>query len=427
MGRAALLLAGQPLPRGRRVAVVSNAGGLGILAADTAELHGLDVPELSSGLRSQISGHVAGTTGIANPVDLGAGACADDLRSVAAALLDSAEVDALLVVLVPTSLAPAQPLVDALALARARFPATPVVLVGLGGLGPAGIGRAVEGVTVFRAVGDAAEAMGTAARYAGWLATPRTLPPPHDEDRATAARRVALDLVDDLGTGGGWVDASDVPRLLGPYGLEPVGRLANDPVAATRLASEVGYPVVVKVADRDVVHKSDRGLVRLGLASDAEVVEAVRAIAAELGRGAVPVLVQPVVRGVEIALGVVRDPSLGALVMVAAGGVATGVLDDRSFLLPPFSRQDAARAIRSLRMWPLLDGYRGAQPVDTAGLERMVVALGDLALDVPEIAELDLNPVMCTPGGAVLVDVRVRLATGPPDLATQPRQLRAQR
>jgi acyl-CoA synthetase (NDP forming)/GNAT superfamily N-acetyltransferase len=420
MGRTALLLAEQPLPRGRRLAVVSNAGGLGVLAADAADLHGLDVPELSSGLRSRISDHVAGTVGTANPVDLGAGACADDVRSVAAALLASGEVDALLVVLVPTSATPAQPLVDALVATRAGFPATPVALVGLGGLG-----KGAEGVTVFRAVDDAVEAMGAAARYASWLATPRTLPASHDEERAAAARGVALGLLDDLGDGGGWVDAADVPGLLGPYGLEPVGRLANDLGTATRVASDVGYPVVVKIADRDVVHKSDRGLVRLGLDSDEGVEEAVRAFAAELGRSTVPVLVQPFVRGVEVALGVVRDPSLGPLVMVAAGGVATGILDDRTFLLPPFSRQDAARAIRSLRMWPLLDGYRGAQPVDTSELERTVVALGDLALDVPEVAELDLNPVMCTPNGTVLVDVRVRLAPHPYDLAAQPRQLRS--
>jgi acyl-CoA synthetase (NDP forming)/GNAT superfamily N-acetyltransferase len=421
MGRTALLLAEQPLPRGRRLGVVSNAGGLGILAADAADLRGLDVPELSPGLRRRISDHVAGTAGTANPVDLGADADAGSLRSVVTAVLESEEVDALLVVLVPTSAAPAQPLVDALVATRARFAATPVVLVGLGGLA-----RAPRGVTWYRAVDDAVEALRNATRYAAWLAAPHTLPASHDAERATAARTYALALVDDLPGGSGWVHAADVPALLGPYGLEPVGRLANDPGAAGRLASEMGYPVVVKVADRDVVHKTDRGLVRLGLESEAEVAGAVRACAAELGRSTVDVLVQPVVRGVEVALGVVRDPSLGPLVMVAAGGVATGVLDDRSFLLPPFSQQDAARAIRSLRMWPLLDGHRGAPRVDTETLERMVLALGDLALDVPEIAELDLNPVMCSPTGTVLVDVRVRLADGQHDLGAQPRQLRAQ-
>ena len=96
--------------------------------------------------------------------------------------------------------------------------------------------------------------------------------------------------------------------------------------------------------------------------------------------------------------------------MVAAGGIATGILDDRAFLLPPFTRQDAARAIRSLRIWPLLDGYRGAAPGRHRGLEDLVVRLGQLAVDVPEIAELDLNPVMVAPDGCVLVDVKVRLA-----------------
>ena len=123
-------------------------------------------------------------------------------------------------------------------------------------------------------------------------------------------------------------------------------------------------------------------------------------------------------------MGVVRDPGFGPLVMVAAGGVATGILDDRAFLLPPFTKTDAARAIRSLRIWPLLDGYRGSTPIDTTDLEEMVVALGELALDVPEIAELDLNPVMCTPAGTVLVDVKVRLEDASPVHAGVPRQLR---
>jgi acyl-CoA synthetase (NDP forming)/GNAT superfamily N-acetyltransferase len=419
MGRTALLLAEQPLSAGRRLAIVSNAGGLGVLAADAADVQGLGVPELSTELRAELGGQVSGTTGTSNPVDLGAGASADNLTGVVEPLLASPEVDALLVVLVPTSVAPAGPLVDALAAARVRFPDKPVVLVGLGGLG-----EGAEGVTVFRAVDDAVEALGHAARYAEWRATPRITPEPHDPGRADAARTAARALVEDVGAGSGWVDAGNVHRLLHPYGLEAVGGVAHDPVDAARLAAQVGFPVVVKVADRDIVHKTDRGLVRVGLESAAEVIAATRAFADELGRGDVPVLVQPVVSGVEVAFGVVRDPGLGPLVMVAAGGVATGILDDRTFLLPPFTRTDAARAIRSLRMWPLLDGYRGATPIDTDDLEQMVVALGELALDVPEIAELDLNPVMCTPAGTVLVDVKVRLAAGTGTCAGLPRQLR---
>ena len=419
MGRTALLLAEQPLPAGRRIAIVSNAGGLGVLAADAADVHGLEVPELSSDLRAELTGGVSGTTGTSNPIDLGAGASADNLNGVVGPLLASPEVDALLVVLVPTSVAPAKPLVDALAAARLRSPDKPVVLVGLGGLG-----EGAAGVTIFHAVDDAVQALGHAERYAEWRATPRTTPEPHDPGRADAARTAARALVNDIGAGSGWVDAEDLPGLLRPYGLDAVGGVARDPIDAARLSSEVGFPVVVKVADRDIVHKTDRGLVRVGLESADKVVAATRAFADELGRDDVPVLVQPVVRGVEVALGVVREPGFGPLVMVAAGGVATGILDDRTFLLPPFTTTEAARAIRSLRIWPLLDGYRGATPIDTAGLEEIVVALGELALDVPEIAELDLNPVMCTPAGTVLVDVKVRLAAGTGNRDGLPRQLR---
>ncbi len=419
MGRTALLLAEQPLPAGRRIAIVSNTGGLGVLAADAADVHGLEVPELSSDLRAELTGGVSGTTGMSNPIDLGAGASADNLNGVVGPLLASPEVDALLVVLVPTSVAPAKPLVDALAAARLRSPDKPVVLVGLGGLG-----EGAAGVTTFHAVDDAVQALGHAERYAEWRATPRTTPEPHDPGRADAARTAARALVNDIGAGSGWVDAEDLPVLLRPYGLEAVGGVARDPIDAARLSSEVGFPVVVKVADRDIVHKTDRGLVRVGLESADKVAAATRAFADELGRDDVPVLVQPVVRGVEVALGVVREPGFGPLVMVAAGGVATGILDDRTFLLPPFTTTEAARAIRSLRIWPLLDGYRGATPIDTAGLEEIVVALGELALDVPEIAELDLNPVMCTPAGTALVDVKVRLAAGTGNRDGLPRQLR---
>ena len=176
-----------------------------------------------------------------------------------------------------------------------------------------------------------------------------------------------------------WVEAEEATKLLVPYGLMPVGGVAGDPLEASRLADKFGFPVAVKVADSNIVHKTDRGLVRVGLESPAEVIAATRAFARELGREDVPVIIQPVVDGVEVALGVVRDPGFGPLVMVAAGGIATGILEDRAFLLPPFTERDAARAVRSLRIWPLLDGYRGSPRTDVAGLVDLLVTLGQLA------------------------------------------------
>ncbi|WP_167880270.1 bifunctional GNAT family N-acetyltransferase/acetate--CoA ligase family protein [Nocardioides guangzhouensis] len=418
MGRTALLLAEQPLPAGRRLAVVSNAGGLGVLAADAAEAAGLLVPSLTDDLRTRVGAHVSVTTGTSNPVDLGAGASAENLTAVLGPLLDSDETDVVLVVVVPTRVAPAGPLVDAVARARGARPDKPVVLVALGDLA-----TEVPGVTVFRATDHAIDAVADAVRYAEWRRIPADDPEPRDAARADSARataRAALDVNDGAPR---WLGAADVSHLLEPYALAPAGAVVHDPLRAAEVATGLGFPVAVKVADPDVVHKTDRGLVRVGLGTAPEVLAAVRAFGEELGHD-VPTLVQPVVAGVEVALGITRDPQFGPLVMVAAGGVATNILDDRTFLMPPFSRRDAAAAIRSLRIWPLLDGYRGAPRTDVAGLEATLVALGSLAVEVPEVAELDLNPVMCTPDGPVLVDVKVRLAAAIPVDAGVPRRLR---
>ena len=215
-------------------------------------------------------------------------------------------------------------------------------------------------------------------------------------------------------------------EVAGPLRPGAGRRARQESLEAAELAERLGFPVAVKVADRNVVHKTDRGLVRVGLESAAEIIAATRAFGRELSQDEVPVLVQPMVSGVEIALGVVRDPGFGPLVMVAAGGIATGILDDRAFLLPPFTQLDAARAIRSLRTWPMLDGYRGGPRADTDHLEHLLVTLGELAVEVPEVAELDLNPVMCTPTDVVLVDVKVRLAEARSVNAGIPRQRRHQ-
>ena len=220
-----------------------------------------------------------------------------------------------------------------------------------------------------------------------------------------------------------WLDLGDVADILGHYGLSPSGGVAESAEGAVRLADSVGYPVVVKVADPHIVHKTDRGLVRVGLTGADEVRRAVEDFNTVLD-GPAPVLVQPLTHGLEIAVGVVRDPALGPLVMVAAGGVATDIWNDRVFLIPPLSSADAERAVRSLRMWPLLEGFRGSVPADVEGLVELVVAVGRLAVDLPELAELDLNPVLVGPDRCAVVDVKMRLArvTGPDRSA--PRQLR---
>jgi acyl-CoA synthetase (NDP forming)/GNAT superfamily N-acetyltransferase len=421
MAETALLLAEQPGPVGPRVAVFSNAGGMGVLAADAADEWGLSVPELSPELRSRLARHVTGTTGTANPVDAGAGASPADFGAITATLLGSDEVDAVVVVLVATGVTDATECVRAIGRARARHRGKPLVLVPAGGLE---MPDDVPGVTVLPTARSAVRALSRAVRRSQWLAVPHEPPQPADRERSSRARARARELLARRAEPTSWLEPEASRELLRDYGLCCLGEIVDDPLAATRTATEIGFPVAVKVADRRVVHKTDRGLVRVGLTSPAEVVSAMRAFEAELGFEHVPVLVQPIVSGVELALGLVRDAGFGPLVMVAAGGIATEVLDDRVFLMPPVTRADAERAVRSLRLWPLLSGYRGLPPVDLDALLGLVVSVGALAEEVPEVAELDLNPVMAAPDGVHLVDVKVRLAPGIVVDAGVPRRLR---
>lgn len=180
------------------------------------------------------------------------------------------------------------------------------MLVGLGGLGDH-----VPGVTVYHAVDHAVEVVALSTGYAEWRRSSHTEAPASDLNRVAVGRQVARDLIGGDKERTGWLGAEEVSRLLRPYGLMTVGRLAENPWEATELADKLGFPVVVKVADRDIVHKTDRGLVRVGLDSAAEVIAAIRAFGRELDEEGVPVIVQPVAEGAEIALGVVVTPASG--------------------------------------------------------------------------------------------------------------------
>lgn len=412
-----VLLTRAPLPAGNRVAIISNAGGMGVLAADLAADEQLEVVEFSSGLRGNVSRLVNQTTGTANPVDAGAGADPEQIAAIVSAAMSSGEVDAVVVVLVATGTNDLCAATEALASVHRTHPGTPMLVVPLGG--PALVGN---DIAVFGSSAGAIGALGRVVRYAGWRRIARQEPELSDPAMARRARTDARGLLDS-GTANGWVRADGARELLGSYGIDLVGQLATGPAAAAAVAKDVGFPVAVKLGDADVVHKTDLGLVRTGLRTGAEVEAAVEDFERVQGHPCA-VLVQPMVAGVELAFGVVRDASFGPLVMIAAGGVAVDALDDRAFLLPPFHDSDAMRVLRSLRIWPLLDGFRGAAPAATWDAARLAARLGRLAVDVPELAEVDLNPVMVGPQSCAVVDAKVRLAPAPDTATDLPRQLR---
>ena len=421
LAHTALLLTEQPLPAGPRVVVISNAGGLGILAADAADRLGLQVPALSGDLRDRISSALTSTGGISNPVDLGAGVSPADFTAAMDPLLASDEVDAVVVLLVATSVFQHGSLIASLAASRAGGSDKPVLLVAYGEVDLEPI--AGSGVSVFESAEIGLRSLAHASHYATWLRTSRGAERPSNPELAARARVLVHDLLAGSGDDG-WLAPPEVSALLGPYGLAPVGTTHRGPEAAVAAAEALGYPAVLKAADPRIVHKSDRGLVRTDLRSSSEVRSAVDGFGAELGVRDVQVVVQPMLDGVEIALGMVRDHALGPMVMVAAGGVDIDIWDDRVFLLPPVTAQDAARALRSLRAWPLLQGHRGRPRAAVEAIEDHLVSLGHLAGDVPEIAELDLNPVLVSATGAYVVDAKVRLSAAKVLDAGVPRRLR---
>ena len=422
---AALLLTEQPLPEGLRVGIVSNTGGLGTLTTDLVEGQGLDVVELSAPLRDQLRETAQGrAVDVANPIDLGADVAPEVLERCLATLLDSGEVDAVLTLLVATRLTAREALYAAVGRAHATAPGRPLVLVAPGAAFDAA--RRMAGVTAYRTIEAATGALGRAMRYAEWRRVPPGQPVVEIGTRGVHARAWADAR---LGARGGrpeWLPAEALTELLGPYGVSRVGLTATDPDAAAAAAAEVGFPVVVKLSDPSVPHKTDRGLVRIDLRTTQQVREAVHGFAAELGREHCEVLVQPHLRGHQVGVALARDAALGPLVRASAGpGRASAGWDDEVMLLPPVGRHDAARAVRALQLWPELLGSGGLETVDVTPLVELIVSVGQLATDVPHLAELTLDPVLLAADGLSCVDVKARLAP-PPELdAGIPRRLRS--
>jgi acyl-CoA synthetase (NDP forming) len=258
---------------------------------------------------------------------------------------------------------------------------------------------------------SAAAALARATEHAEWIRRPVGSVPELegiDVERGRALVADALHGHDD----GLWLDPDTAFDLCACFGIPhaPVRRVAT-PEEAADVAAALERPVALKAGSGAIVHKSDVGAVRLGLDSPDAVRDAFTAMQAGLGDAMGGAVVQPMVEaGVETIVGVTHDPSFGPLVLFGMGGVAAELLRDTSLRIVPITDVDAHEAVRSLRSSPLLFGYRGAPEVDVAALEDVVIRVGQLADALPEVAEMDCNPVIVSPQGATAVDVRVRLA-----------------
>ena len=341
-----------------------------------------------------------------NPVDLGADVTPSELTVALRAVLDADEADAVLVMLVANRLTDRDALFDAVARARPAGAGVPLLLVTPGAAFDAA--RGLPGVTVYRSTDAAIGALGRAMRYAAWRRVPSDQPEVELGTRGVHARTWVRSRLADRRGEPEWLTPSAQADLLAPYGIHLVGRLAPGPDEAEAAAAEIGYPVAVKVADPTVLHKSDRGLVRIDLRTGADVADAVRRFAEDE------------------RLHEHVDPQLGPLVRVAGGaGGPVGSWADEVLLLPPVGAADAARAVRALRLWPQLVGDHGLEEVDLAPLEALVTSVGRLAVDVPHVSDLALEPVVLNAHGLFCVDIKLRIAE-PPELDTGiPRRLRS--
>jgi acetyl coenzyme A synthetase (ADP forming)-like protein len=420
----ATLLANQPSPAGKRVAIVTNAGGPGILCADACEAGGLAVPTLSDGLRERLAGFLPAEASLANPVDMLAAAPAVHYRQAVELVASSGEADAVIVIFVPPLATDPAAVAGAIrdgAAAAGRLPLLTVFMSAQGGppeLNPAG--GPTARIPSYRFPEEAARALARAVEYGLWRAAPPGRVPELEGLRGDEAAGL---LAAAMAGGPRWLAPDEVARLLGCYGL-PLApwRLAGTPDEAAAAGAELGGPLALKGVAPGLVHKTEAGAVRLGLAG----ADQVRAAAAEMaaavaaaGHQVERFLVQRMVAaGVEMLVGVVNDPSFGPVVACGAGGTAVELLRDVAVRITPLTDVDAAAMVRSLATFPLLDGYRGAPPADVAALEDLLLRVGALVEAHPEVAEMDCNPVMVLPRGqgVVVVDARVRVEVAPPPL-----------
>jgi acetate---CoA ligase (ADP-forming) len=394
------VLSRQPLPAGPRVAVVTNAGGLGILCADACEAAGLELPALADATQAALRELLPSEASVANPVDMLGSATGVSYERVLPLLLADGSIDAIIVLFVPPVQAGADEVAAAIAAGIADAPPHKPVLACMVSAG--GTPEAIQGgrATAFPYPESAARALGRAAERAAWLRRPRGRVPELDVDRAAAREVVTGDER--------WLTAAEARHLLRAYGIPVVEeRTVGSADEAVAAAVELGYPVVVKTAKAGA-HKTETG----GVAVDLRDESAVRAAAARIGA---PLLVQPLVRAeVELLAGVVQDPTFGPLVGFGAGGTLAELVGDTGYRLAPLTDVDAEELVTSGKVGRLVAGFRGAPAADRAALEDLLHRLARLAEDVPEVAELDLNPVLAGPDGCVAVDSRVRIAVPRP-------------
>lgn len=426
------LLCRQTAPRGQRLAIVSNAGGPGVMATDVLmELHG-SLATLTEATLGKLNAALPAHWSHGNPVDVLGDAPPERYSAALDAVLADEDVDAGIVILTPQSMT--DPTRTAQLVATVPRHRKPLLAAWMGGALVQG-GRQIlhqAGIPTYSSPEQAVRAFQHMVSYTQrrelLLETPREVPLVWPAERTTIRQRL-LNAVADAsrvghsdanGTGHVMLSEDESKALLAAYGIPvTLPRRVTSCEEAVRVAQEIGHPVVMKILSPDITHKTDVGGVELNLTNDAEVRAAYERMLASV-RSKQPqahidgVTLQPMVtaaRGVELLLGVKQDPVFGSVLLAGAGGITAELLQDRALELPPLNERLAQRMLESLRCWPLLSGYRGRPGVNVDRVVEILLRLSTLVADWPEVVELDVNPLLVTSDRAIALDARVALQT----------------
>jgi acetate---CoA ligase (ADP-forming) len=404
-----------PVPRGNRVAVVTNAGGPGIIITDACESRGLSVVELSAATQARLRENLPEEASVRNPVDMIASATPDSYRVALEAVLADPNVDAAIAAFVPPLRVRQQDVARAIVAARQTRPDKPMlaVLMGRAGLPEGRADLWAAGVPAYIFPESAARSLAAMYRYSQWVERPAGEERVFDADRELVAGLIATARE----AGGGYLERNAVLAVLDAYGIQTLragsARTADEAAAAAR---QLGFPVVLKIDSPDIVHKTDVGGVALDLRSEEDVRSAFAAMLERVGARQPAaridgVTVERFVRGGrETIIGVSQDPSFGPVIMFGLGGIYVEALKDVAFRIQPVSDVDAREMVREIRGIRLLEGMRGEAPADIAAIEETIQRVSQLVGEHPEIVEMDINPFVVLEQGGIVVDARIRVA-----------------
>jgi acetyl coenzyme A synthetase (ADP forming)-like protein len=413
----ATALAMQPLPKGDRVAIITNAGGPGIMAADAVESAGLKVTVLDESVATALRSKLPAAASVGNPIDVLGDADPSRYAMAIEAAQDDPTVDAVIVILTPQAMT--KPAETALAIAAAVKGEKPVLATFMGGedIMPGRDELVAHNLPDYPSPERAVAALKAMVDYAAWRQRPPRIVARYPVNR----RRVERVITRQLRTGRTYVGEVKAKDILRAYDfIVPDGRLVSTVEEATEAAPRLGYPLAMKIVSPDIIHKSDIGGVKLNLSSAQEVADAFELMMLRITRKAPEAFLEGVYlermvpKGREVILGMTRDPQFGAMLMFGLGGIFVEVMKDVTFHLAPITSAEAMNMLMGTRSYKLLEGVRGEQGVNLAAIGEALQRISQLVTDFPQIDELDINPfIVGKPGeDSVAADARIQLRAG---------------